>query len=104
MTNVSKISRATLLLAERPCTVAEVAVAVEADLELARRWMRKLASDGVVLKGTKPAESNLGRRKIDAYTLNPAPVKHFYGCWAHGPAHYWCALDEIHRLEDELSA
>ena len=101
MTYLARVVQATMLLAESPRTVTDLAVALDTNTEVVRRWLHKLAQAGLVVRTKCASKQAFGRRHVDEWTLRRSDVKHFEGCWAHGPAHYWCALDEIHRLEDE---
>ena len=105
MTNIAKLAQAVLLMQESPQTCNAIAIATGIGPEQAREWMNKLTDSGIAKKTSVPNESNLGRKNINAWQiLRNKEVRHFCGCWQFGPDHYWCALDEIHRLQDEANA
>ena len=102
MTSVVKIAATVLMLVEEPRTVDDLAVALQVSDDMVRKWLRKLEDAGIAKTVVGKADKQYGPQRVARWSLRTVDSKHGSGCWAHGPAHYWCALDEIYRLQDEV--
>ena len=104
MTDVVQIAAAVLMLVEEARPATEIADALGVSDDKVRRWLKTLEDAGITVNVKTPTPKRFGRRRVENWSLRTVDVPHKDGCWMHGPAHYWCALDEIHRLEDEAEA
>ena len=55
-------------------------------------------------RGNKRRRVCFNDHLFTTYEEHKPQITHAEGCWAWGPRHYHCALNEIKNLQDELDA